>query len=111
MENLTKSQKIARLNDQFRRSFTSGKIAITQGIHHLPEDVQQQIFQKVRTFTNFNKDNDPYGEHDFGSFTMETNTIFWKIDCYDLTMQYYSPDPTDPEQTIRVLTIMMADEY
>jgi Protein of unknown function (DUF3768) len=38
-------------------------------------------------------------------------TIFWKIDLYDRDYQWYSPAPTDPAKTNRVLTILLAEEY
>jgi hypothetical protein len=56
-------------------------------------------------------DNDPYSEHDFGSFEIEGDKFFWKIDCYDKTLEFGSPDPTDPSVTTRLLTIMLASEY
>jgi hypothetical protein len=59
----------------------------------------------------FTPDNDPYGEHDFGSFSYAAETIFWKFDYYDLDLQMHSPDPSDPTVTTRVLIIMLADEY
>ena len=40
--------------------------------------------------------NDPYGEHDFGSFRYAGETIFWKFDYYDVDLQMHSPDPSDP---------------
>lgn len=56
-------------------------------------------------------DNDPYGEHDFGSLIVDGNKVFWKIDYYDKGMQYASPDPANLSVTVRVMTIMLADEY
>ena len=50
-------------------------------------------------------------EHDFGSFTLAGRKFFWKIDAYDIEMQFGSPDPADPAKTTRVLTIMLAEEY
>jgi hypothetical protein len=35
----------------------------------------------------------------------------WKIDLYDRGSKFYSPDPIDPAQTNRVLTILLAEEY
>jgi Protein of unknown function (DUF3768) len=55
--------------------------------------------------------NDPHGEHDFGSFEYSGQTIFWKIDYYDMRLKWGSPDPADPAVTRRVLTILLAEEY
>ena len=37
----------------------------------------------VRDYAEFNEDNDPYGEHDFGSLKVAGEKIFWRIDYYD----------------------------
>ena len=55
--------------------------------------------------------NDPHEEHDFGSFKAEGRTIFFKIDYYDKSLTYHSPDPSAPSVTERVITIMLAEEY
>jgi hypothetical protein len=83
----------------------------TRGVSALPEQVQSRIRERVETFTDFNPDNDPHGEHDFGSFEIEGNRIFWKIDYYDRAMEFGSEDPADPAVTTRVLTILLAEEY
>ena len=62
-------------------------------------------------FDKFDSDNDPHREHDFGSFEIDGETYFFKIDYYALDMDGGSEDPADPEKTTRVLTIMRADEY
>ncbi|MCB1722663.1 MAG: DUF3768 domain-containing protein [Gammaproteobacteria bacterium] len=54
---------------------------------------------------------DPYGEHDMGRFTVDGQDFYWKIDYYDLDLEYHSPDPADPSVTVRVLTIMRVGEY
>jgi hypothetical protein len=66
---------------------------------------------EVATFSAFNEDNDPYGEHDFGSFELCSRKFFWKIDYYDKELRCGSEDPADPEKTTRVLTLMLAEEY
>jgi hypothetical protein len=72
---------------------------------------QSAIREKVETFDNFTPDNDPHSERDFGAFEHNGEKSFWKIDYYDATLTYGSEDPSDPKQTVRVLTIMLASEY
>ncbi len=38
-------------------------------------------------------------------------TVMFKIDYYDLTLSAHSTDPADATQTVRVLTVMLAEEY
>ena len=83
----------------------------TQGIQGLDEAAVAMILQNVSQFNTFTKDNDHYGEHDFGSFTINGQKVLWKIDYYDKAMEFGSSDPTDPNQTTRLLTIMLASEY
>ena len=102
---------IARLNDKFRKSFTGGQVFLTAGIDSMSSEDKANILSMVRNFNKFTPDNDPYGEHDFGSFDYKGNKIFWKIDYYDLNYEFMSENPADPTITNRVLTIMLADEY
>ncbi len=111
MENRIDVTKIAKQNDQFRKSFYGGKVLLTCGISSLPLLQQTEIINKVKNFNNFTEDNDPYGEHDFGCIEYHGQQIFLKIDLYDLNYEFYSPQPDDKTQTNRVLTIMFAEEY
>lgn len=103
--------KVRELNDAFRRTFTGGQVMMTRGVQELHTSLVPLVLHQVRTFTDFTLDNDPYGEHDFGSFEIEGRRFFWKIDYYDPSMQYGSEDAADPEKTTRVLTIMLAEDY
>ncbi len=107
----TNTNRISELNDRFRTTGLGGQVLLTRGIADLDLLAQVAIVQKVREFDSFKKANDPYGEHDFGSFDHDGMKIFWKIDYYDTSLEYGSEDPSDPEQTARVLTIMLASEY
>ncbi len=102
---------IKTLNDNLRKHLVGGKIVLTQGINAKTYEEIADIMLKIRHFDNFIKDNDPYGEHDFGSFDYKGETIYFKIDYYDKNYQYLSPDPANPEVTNRVMTVMLASEY
>jgi hypothetical protein len=103
---------IAGLNDLLRTTFLTGRVVITEGIRGLSPDTVSDILTQVRAFNAFTPDNDPYGEHDFGSIEhADAGRVFWKIDYYDPTLTAGSEDPADPKRTTRVLTIMLAEEY
>jgi Protein of unknown function (DUF3768) len=107
-----RTRKIAALNDLCRKAMgVAGRLVQTSGICALPSKDQSAIREKVETFDAFTADNDPYGERDFGAFEHNGEKIFWKIDYYDTTLSKGSEDPTDPQRTARVLTIMLASEY
>jgi hypothetical protein len=108
---LSKSDRIRVLNDNFRSTFVGGRVLTTAGVAELSLDTKARLLLAVQSFSNFTKDNDPHGEHDFGSIELRGETYFWKMDYYDLDCRFGSEDPSDPEQTTRVLTIMCADEY
>jgi len=110
-EERKRSLAIRKLNDQLRTRGTGGRIVITQGIQALPQNTLDLVTPTISNFSDFTDDNDPYEEHDFGSVTINEYKIFWKIDYYDETYHYASPDPTDPKLTCRVMTIMLAEEY
>src|SRR3954454_5141662 len=105
------SAAIRDLNDAFRRSLTGGRFTMTAGVAALPGDRLSRLVDTVRSFADFNADNDPHAEHDFGAVEIEGARFFWKIDYYDRELKYGSENPADPEQTARVLTIMRAEEY
>jgi len=84
---------------------------LTFGVNRLPPNALAELLSKVRTFESFENDSDPHGEHDFGSIEANGEKYFWKIDYYDKTMEFGSPDPSDTKVTTRGLTITRADEY
>ena len=103
--------RIRELNDAFRRSFLGGRVVVTASIAALGDDRCATIFEVVRSFDSFDRDNDPHGEHDFGIITDGDERVYWKIDYYDAACVYGSEDPADPQKTTRVLTIMLAEDY
>ena len=111
MHGTVKSSAIRVLNDNFRSTFIGGQMFMTAGVSELPLDVKASVLLMVKSFSAFDKDNDPHGEHDFGSFEVAGETFFWKIDYYDCDCRCGSEDPGNPDITTRVLTIMLAEEY
>ena len=108
------TNKIAELNDKLRKNlFTPGKnqVFISAGVSSLPYLEQARLLDKVQKFNNFNEENNPYGERDFSRIEHQGINYFWKIDYYNETMDAGSDNPADENITIRVLTIMRADEY
>ena len=73
--------------------------------------VKADVLQRVRHFDRFDRDNDLFGEHDFGNFEIAGQRFFYKIDYYNLDMDSGSEDPADPSKTTRVLTVMKVEEY
>ena len=103
--------RVAALNDALRRHRTGGRLFLTPGVVRMGDEAVKMVLATVAAFTAFTDDNDPHGEHDFGAFQHDGMRLFWKVDYYDTDLRYGSPDPANPAVTIRVLTIMLADEY
>lgn len=104
--------QVRRLNDQFRCFGTGrGSFMLTSGVDDLGPGFVSAAVAAVRAFNDFDRDNDPHGEHDFGAFTLQGHRLFFKIDYYDLDLAGHSPDAADPAQTHRVLTVMLTSEY
>jgi hypothetical protein len=106
-------ERVRDLNDTFRKTLdpTLGRVMLTAGVNALPSDVSAMAIREVATFDAFDADNDPHGEHDFGSFDLAGDKFFWKLDYYDRNLEFGSDDSADPEKTTRVLTLMLAAEY
>jgi hypothetical protein len=105
-------EQIAALNDLARTAMgVASRVTQTDGIRALSSADQSTIRERVETFCDFNEDNNPWGERDFGTFMHNDDKIMWKIDYFDKALEFHSDDPVDPHKTTRVLTIMLAEEY
>lgn len=96
---------VAALNDRFRQAGFG--VTLTTGIQELPD--VEGLMGAIRDYNIFTEDNDPYGEHDFGSLMWHGDKVFWKIDYYDRALQAFE-DPLS-QACQRVLTVMLASEY
>jgi predicted DNA-binding protein (UPF0251 family) len=103
--------RIRELNDALRTQKLGGCFVITAGIAALGPSTVNRLIKAVGEFDSFTPDNDPHGEHDCAVMTVDEIKIIWKIDYYDLSRRYRSPNAADISVTSRILTIMRADEY
>jgi hypothetical protein len=108
---ISKTEQIRALNDALRHNFQQGMAVMTPGVAALGAEAVARIVKTIAVYDDFCHANDPYEEHDFGSFEVDRQTIFFKIDYYDKSLVQHSPDPTDPLVTERVISIMLAEEY
>jgi hypothetical protein len=84
---------------------------LSTGVAALGPDAVARIVQTIAVYDDFCHANDPYDEHDFGSFEADGHLIFFKIDYLDKDGTFHSPDPSDSSVIQRVITIMLAEEY
>ena len=107
----TKTARIRALNDLFRTTSQGGQILMTHGVSNFNHETISRIAEAVKNHDDFSSDNDPHGEHDFGSFKIDGHKLFWKIDYYAPDMMHGSEDLANADITKRVLTIMLAEQY
>ena len=108
---------IAEINDRFRKAVflkpqRNGRLLLTPGVVDMPDKQLKSVATAIINYTDFDGDNDPYQEHDFGAVDIHgTPKVFWKIDYYSSpACEYGTDNPADPK-TYRVLTVMLASEY
>ena len=84
--------RIRELNDALRKAdehsalrVAKRELVITSGVLAHGDDFINRAITAVRQFDAFTADNDPHGEHDFGSFELDGYDLFWKIDLYEGT--------------------------
>jgi Protein of unknown function (DUF3768) len=72
MTKQSRAKRIADLNDKFRKNLvTGGRAYMTAGVNTKGPEFVSKALAKVIAFDDFNADNDPHREHDFGSFELE----------------------------------------
>ena len=115
---IARAQVIARLNDNVRFGIDrNAKIVFTRSCVETFADgnfargivAQADILCTIRHH-QFAAD-DSCDERDFGAFEFQGERLFFKIDYYDLAMEFGSEDPADASVTRRVMTVMLSSDY
>jgi hypothetical protein len=106
-----KIERICALNDDFRKTFRGGEVILTASVAELPDMVKSAVLEQVATFEAFNEENDPYGEHDYGSFDYCNREFFFKIDYLRADSDVLSEDPADTTKTRRILTVGLSMDW
>lgn len=105
------TETIARLNDRVRQGLDrQARIVITANLLAQISDgtprsqiiAQANVLRAVRNCT-FSSDSP---ERDLAFFEVDGKRACFKIDYYDLALEYGSDDPADASVTRRVMTIM-----
>ena len=107
----TDTDRIRALNDDRRKTLLGGGAVITPGIAALGPEAVARLVQTIAVYDDFSHATDPHEEHDSGCFAFDNVEVCFKIDYYDKSLNFHSPNAADPAVTERVITIMRADEY
>jgi hypothetical protein len=111
---------IAAQNDQFRRAIFDapanpgtipGRLLVTPGVVGQGAEFMREAMRLTAEFDAFSPDADPYALHEMGVITVRGETVWWRIDLYDRDYAFGAEVPSDPDQTRRVLTILLPSEY
>ena len=104
-------ERIRVLNDRLRIERAGGRVLATRGVMAKGLAFLVAVAGALQRYDGFRDENDPYGEHDFGSLSIDGETVFWKIDYYDQSLTAAAVDPSSETGCVRVLTVMLAEEY
>ncbi|TRD17300.1 DUF3768 domain-containing protein [Palleronia caenipelagi] len=116
-------RKVASQNDAFRRHVClgaawpegipalEGQMVMTPGVRALGRLAVEACRPMVGRAAEFDPDNDPDGYHDFGAVEVFGTKVWWKLDAHDRNYAFGSDDPSDPDQTARVLTLLLPGEW
>ncbi len=73
------ARKTANANDLLRTTCTGAELEISNGVAALPPKLIAEALFTMRTFSEFDMQNDPYQIHDFGSFDIDGQTFLFQV--------------------------------
>jgi uncharacterized protein DUF3768 len=93
--------RIVELNDQFRTTFKGGRVQMTPSVYDLDARLRGRALYVMSRYNKFYDDS----EHDWGVFIFAGYSFEWWMEYRDKDGMGISPDPADPDKTLRVLTL------
>ena len=106
MLQVDKRAKIIELNDQLRTTFKGGRVQMTRCVYDLDDRLRGRALCVLTRYSKFDADS----EHDCGVFIFAGFAFEWSIEYRGKDGSGVSPDPADPEKTLRVLTLYAFDD-
>jgi hypothetical protein len=103
---LDKRDIIIQLNDQFRTTFKGGCVQMTRSVYDLDARLCGRALYVMSRYNKFTDDS----EHDWGVFIFAGYAFEWRMEYRGKDGTGVSPDPADPDQTFRVLTLHAVDD-
>lgn len=79
---------------------------MTPSVYDLDDRLRGRALSMLARYSSF----DPESEHDGGVFIFAGFAFEWRIEYRDLDGHGPSPDPADPDKTLRVLTLYTIDD-
>jgi Protein of unknown function (DUF3768) len=98
--------KIIELNDQLRTTFKGGRIQMTRSVYELDARLRGRALCVMSRYKTF----DDESEHDCGVFIFAGYSFEWHVEYRAKDGPGLSPDPANPDQTLRVLTLYIASD-
>jgi hypothetical protein len=97
---------IIALNDQLRSTFKRGRVQMTPSVYQLDDRLRGRALSVLARYNKFAPDS----EHDWGTFIFAGFSFEWRIEYRSKDGTGISPDPADPDKTLRVLTLYAIDD-
>jgi hypothetical protein len=98
--------KIIELNDRLRATFKGGRVQMTPSVYELDARLRGRALSVLARYSTFDADS----EHDWGTFIFAGFSFEWRIEYRRADGNGVSPDPADPEKTLRVLTLYTMED-
>jgi hypothetical protein len=98
--------KVIELNDELRTTFKGGRVQMTRNVYDLDDRLRGRALAVMARYDRFDRDS----EHDCGVFIFAGYSFEWRIEYRGKNGTGVSPNPSDSEQTLRVLTLYAIDD-